>query len=79
MATLQMSRIFAAPQAKVFAHLTQTDFLLNWWGPEGTRIRAHALSFAKPGPWSATMIGPQGDAAIVGGEVRQVRPLIWSN
>lgn len=74
MSTLEMTRIFAAPQAKVFQHLTQTEFLLNWWGPEGTLIGDHALSFAAPGPWSATMIGPNGDGATVGGEVRAVDP-----
>lgn len=73
-ATLEMTRIFAAPQDRVFAHLTQTEFLLNWWGPEGTRIADHALSFAAPGPWSATMIGPEGHAATVGGDVRAVEP-----
>lgn len=74
MSTLEMTRIFAAPQEKVFAHLTQTDFLLNWWGPEGTTIADHALSFAAPGPWWATMVGPQGHPATVGGEVKQINP-----
>lgn len=69
-----MTRIFAAPQDKVFAHLTQTGFLLDWWGPEGTTIADHNLSFAAPGPWSATMVGPQGHGATVGGEVRTVSP-----
>lgn len=73
-ATLEMIRIFAAPQERVFRHLTQTEFLLDWWGPEGTRIADHQLSFAQPGPWSATMIGPEGHGATVGGEVRVVEP-----
>jgi uncharacterized protein YndB with AHSA1/START domain len=74
MSTLEMTRIFAAPIAKVFEHLTQTEFLLNWWGPEGTRIADHTLSFTAPGPWSATMVGPQGHGATVGGAVRVVDP-----
>ncbi len=74
MSTLEMTRIFAASQDKVFRHLTETAFLLNWWGPEGTRIADHNLSFAAPGPWSATMVGPQGHGATVGGEVRVVEP-----
>ena len=69
-----MTRIFAAPQDRVFNHLTQTEFLLGWWGPEGTTITDHALSFVQPGPWSATMVSPQGQAATVGGEVRIVDP-----
>lgn len=74
MSTLRMSRTFAADQTRVFAHLTQTAFLLEWWGPEGTTIAEHALSFAAPGPWWATMVGPQGHGATVGGEVRLVDP-----
>lgn len=74
MSTLEMNRVFAAPIARVFEHLTQTEFLLNWWGPEGTRIADHALSFANLGPWSATMVGPQGHGATVGGSVRVVEP-----
>lgn len=69
-----MTRVFDAPVERVFAHLTETEFLLNWWGPEGTRIADHQLSFAAPGPWSATMIGPQGHPATVGGMVRLVEP-----
>ena len=41
MATLTMQRVFDAPLAKVFDFLTQTENLLNWWGPEGTNIRDH--------------------------------------
>jgi uncharacterized protein YndB with AHSA1/START domain len=74
MSTLEMTRTFAASQERVFMHLTQTEFLLNWWGPEGTTIADHALSFATPGPWSATMVGPQGHGATVGGQVREVDP-----
>ncbi len=74
MSTLEMTRIFTAPQDKVFRHLTETEFLLDWWGPEGTRIADHNLSFAAPGPWSATMVGPQGHGATLGGEVRVVEP-----
>ncbi len=69
-----MTRVFAANRERVFMHMTQTAFLLEWWGPEGTTISDHALSFAAPGPWSATMIGPQGHGATVGGEVRVVTP-----
>ena len=67
-----MIRLFAAPKDRVFMHLTETEFLLNWWGPEGTTISEHTLSFATTGPWSATMVGPQGHGATVGGEVRAV-------
>jgi uncharacterized protein YndB with AHSA1/START domain len=69
-----MQRMFDAPPAKVFDFLTQTENLLNWWGPEGTRIRDHSLDFSKVGRWSAVMVGPEGGAAEVGGQVLAVNP-----
>lgn len=73
-ATLTMKRHLPADPAIVFAHLTQTAHLLNWWGPEGTTIKDHTLDFSKPGPWSAHMVGPSGDGGTVGGQVREVTP-----
>ncbi len=72
MATLTMQRVFDAPPAKVFEFLTKTENLLNWWGPEGTQIRDHNLDFSKVGAWSAVMVGPEGGAAEVGGQVLEV-------
>ena len=74
MSTLEMERHFAAGPAEVFARLTRTEFLLQWWGPEGTSIGEHDLDFSRPGPWSATMISPGGHAATVGGEVLRLEP-----
>ncbi len=73
MATLTMQRVFDAPPAKVFEFLTQTENLLNWWGPKGTKIRDHSLDFSKVGPWFAVMVGPNGGVAKVGGDVLEVR------
>lgn len=74
MATLTMERVFDAPPTKVFAFLTRTENLLNWWGPEGTSIREHDLDFSRLGKWSAVMVGPQGGAQEVGGEVLAINP-----
>jgi len=74
MATLTMQRTFDASPDRVFEFLTQSDNLLNWWGPEGTIIRDHSLDFSKVGPWFAVMVGPDGGAAKVGGQVLEVTP-----
>lgn len=74
MATLTMERMFDAPATKVFAFLTRTENLLDWWGPEGTSIREHDLNFSRLGKWSAVMVGPQGGAQEVGGEVLAINP-----
>jgi len=74
MATLTIERTFDATPEKVFRFITQTTNLLHWWGPEGTEIRDHDLDFSRLGPWKATMVGPQGNAATVGGEVLNIDP-----
>ncbi|MGJ8584879.1 MAG: SRPBCC family protein [Marinosulfonomonas sp.] len=74
MATLNMERTFGAAPEKVFEVITQTDMLLQWWGPEGTKITQHNLDLSKPGPWFAIMVGPQGHPAKVGGQVLHIVP-----
>jgi len=74
MATLTMARHFPAPPEKVFDFITKSTHLLQWWGPEGTEIRDHDLDFSRLGPWKATMVGPQGHAAMVGGVVTAIDP-----
>lgn len=74
MATLTMERTFAAPLEKVYAHITRTEHLLNWWGPDGTTIENHSLSFADAGPWFAVMVSPSGEAAKVVGNVLSINP-----
>jgi len=69
-----MERTFSASPEIVFTFITQTDNLLKWWGPEGTTITEHNLDFSRLGNWSATMVGPQGHAARVGGAVINIDP-----
>ncbi len=76
-ATLVMERNFAAAPERVFEFITGTANLLEWWGPEGTRIEDHNLDFTKTGPWWAHMIGPQGHGARVEGEVVGINPPHW--
>lgn len=74
MTTLEMTRIFQKPREHVFEVLTGHTTLLEWWGPEGTRIGENDLNFSRLGDWHAEMIGPSGDAALVRGEVIDVSP-----
>lgn len=69
-----MTRTLPAPPQTVFRFLTQGANLLDWWGPEGTTITENALDFSQPGPWHATMVGPSGHGASVGGMVQSVTP-----
>jgi uncharacterized protein YndB with AHSA1/START domain len=72
MATLEIERRFAAPPEKVFAHVTQGQKLLEWWGPAGTTLIDHQLDLAAPGSYWFAMAGPDGRQSRVTGEVLRI-------
>ncbi|MGI3186000.1 SRPBCC family protein [Nioella aestuarii] len=74
MAELTLSRHYAASPEKVFAAVTQPEFLLQWWGPEGLRVEADSLDFTRLGPWGSVMINDEGTRYKVTGHVTHVDP-----
>ncbi|MEM8696749.1 MAG: SRPBCC domain-containing protein [Pseudomonadota bacterium] len=69
MSDLKMERTFPAAPETVFDYLTNTEYLLQWWGPEGISVAKHNLDFSKPGPWHSTMTNAEGTNYTVSGEV----------
>ena len=69
MSDLTIERHFDADPEIVFAYLTETQKLLQWWGPEGITISEHSLDLSRPGPWNSTMVNAKGDIYKVSGEV----------
>jgi uncharacterized protein YndB with AHSA1/START domain len=45
---------------RLFAFVTETQNLLQWWGPEGTTATAVNLDLTRPGPWSLVLQSPRG-------------------
>ncbi len=74
MTELRIERTFKSDPETVFAFVTQTKHLLKWWGPEGMHIPEHDLDLSRPGPWSSTMVGSQGNRHKVTGEVISIDP-----
>ena len=48
MSDLKIERTFSAEPEKVYAFVTQTSHLLDWWGPEGMSVPEHDLDFRAP-------------------------------
>ncbi len=74
MSELVITREFGAPQEKVFAYISQTRHLLEWWGPEGMHVPEHDLCFDRRGPWMSVMMNDQGQRYKVSGQVTHVDP-----
>lgn len=72
MSELRLERTFSADPRTVFAFVSESKHLLQWWGPEGMTIGDHALDFTKPGSWSSVMINADGKKFKVTGEVLAV-------
>ncbi len=74
MSVLKLERIFRQTPETVFAFVTRTEHLLEWWGPEGTGLRAHQLDLSRPGPWSSTLVNAEGGLHKMNGEVVEIDP-----
>jgi uncharacterized protein YndB with AHSA1/START domain len=71
---LRLERLIAAPPERVFDLWTEPELLVQWWGPEGYRIPAHALDVRPGGKWSTTMRGNDGLLRTVSGVYRAIEP-----
>lgn len=69
MSELRIERTFPAAPETVFDYLTNTEYLLQWWGPEGISASEHDLDFSRPGPWNSTITNAEGANYKVSGEV----------
>jgi len=71
---LRIERSFPAAPETVFDYLTNTEYLLQWWGPEGISVSEHNLDLSRPGPWGSTMTNAEGARYKVTGEVVTLDP-----
>lgn len=67
-------RNFTADPETVFAFITKTEHLLNWWGPESLNIKEHNLDLSRLGPWSSTLVNAEGGIHKMSGEVTALDP-----
>ncbi|MFV1462371.1 MULTISPECIES: SRPBCC family protein [unclassified Phaeobacter] len=74
MTDLRLEREFQVSPDWLFAWISDTEKLLQWWGPEGLTVPEHTLNFHQEGPWSTVMMNADGDRYHVSGVVTHVRP-----
>lgn len=73
MSELRIERGYAVTPERLFAFVTETANLLQWWGPEGTSVAEENLDLGRPGPWSLVLVNPNGRFAMRG-VVKAVTP-----
>jgi uncharacterized protein YndB with AHSA1/START domain len=55
-----LSRVLAAPRARVFRAFTDPDQIPRWFGPEGFTIETLAIDIREGGSWRFILTGPDG-------------------
>ena len=68
--TLNMSRFIRAPREKVFNAFTTQVGLAAWMGPRGMKVRAATADPQVGGAWRVEIVGPEGNALVVGGHYK---------
>ena len=71
---LRLERLIAAPPERVFALWTDSELLLQWWGPEGYDTPEHRLDVRPGGRWRTTLRSPEGALRTVSGVYRTIDP-----
>lgn len=74
MPDVTLERSFPVPPERLFAFVSETANLLEWWGPESITVAEHALDFTRPGPWHSVMVNDEGQRFKVSGQVTHVDP-----
>ena len=74
MTELRLERGFAVTPERLFAAVTQTNALLQWWGPEGMHVPEHDLDLSRLGPWFSVMENGEGQRFKVSGQVTSCDP-----
>lgn len=58
--TMVLTRVIAAPLARVWAAWMNPESLPLWWGPDGFSCRTRRIDLRAGGEWVFDMIGPDG-------------------
>ena len=57
---LRLIRTVKAPIDLVWKVWTDSEHIVNWWGPHGHTNTIHKMDFTEGGEWKLTMQGPDG-------------------
>jgi uncharacterized protein YndB with AHSA1/START domain len=70
--SLELTRLFPAPRARVFEFIAGAALLAEWWGPRGFSIPSIDFVPRVGGTYRIEMQPPEGDAFALTGTFREV-------
>lgn len=70
MSDLRIARSYPIDAIRLFAYLTEAEYLVQWWGPEGATVLEAGLDLGRLGPWSITLETPRGPFEMTGRVIR---------
>lgn len=71
---LTLERVFDAPREVVFKAFTESDRLMQWWGPREWPLAVSNLDLRVGGDWHYCMKGPNGEEAWGKAIYREIDP-----
>ena len=71
---LEITRIFDAPRARVFAAWTRPEHIRQWLAPKDFTILSAMGDLREGGAWSECMVHPSGERFPVSGVYRKIVP-----
>jgi uncharacterized protein YndB with AHSA1/START domain len=71
---LEIRRVIAASQERLFAAWTTPDLLVRWWGPTGVHCTAAEVDLRVGGAYRIANRMPDGSTTWITGEFEQVDP-----
>ena len=72
--SLELTRVFPAPHARVFAFFSDAALLVRWWGPRGFSIPAIEFTPDVGATYRIAMQPPEGEAFALTGTFHRVDP-----
>ena len=72
--TLEITRDFDAPVARVFRAFAEPDQFIKWWGPTGMHVTDHDIDMKVGGAWRTTIHSETGGDHTVSGVYREITP-----
>ncbi len=72
--SLTVTRTLRASAARIFDAWTRPEHMVRWWGPTGFTARDVSVDLRPGGRFRITMVPPQGEPFMLGGEYREIVP-----
>jgi len=72
--TLTIKKVFNAPVKLVWEAWTNADHVVEWWAPQGMKVKVESNDLKPGGKWKYSMPMPDGNLFISEGKYLEIEP-----